>query len=287
MAPLKTIKKVQQLNGQVATLNKILSRSAYRCCPFFQLLRSADPKIHWTKECEAAFNSLKEQLVKLPKLRPPKLREPLTFYAASFDSMINAVLFSEEEGQVGNSQSTQCPIYYLPRALQGVEVRYSTIEKSAITIVVAACRFFMYFQAHGITFPISYPVLQVLRKLDMSGCSTKWAIELSEFDAKFTLAKTIKGQALTNFIAEMTLRPESDLKETWTMHIDGSATRIASRVGMVLTNQVGKRIEHRVHFTFPATNNIAEYEALLARIRITNTICIAKVRMYIDSQLVA
>lgn len=45
-----------------------------------------------------------------------------------------------------------------------------------------------------IIIPTKYPILQVLKKLDISEFLTKWAIELSEFDVRFTLAKAIKDK---------------------------------------------------------------------------------------------
>lgn len=77
----------------------------------------------------------------------------------------------------------------------------------------------------------------------------------------------------------LTARPKGDLEETWTIQVDGSTNRNASEAGMVLNNQMGYRMEHSIHFTFPATNNVAEYEALLEGVRVADTIDIIKVKM--------
>lgn len=42
-----------------------------------------------------------------------------------------------------------------------------------------------YFQTHPIKIPTKYPLLQTLRKPDISGRISKWALELSEFDITF------------------------------------------------------------------------------------------------------
>lgn len=62
----RIIKEVQRLNKQVVTLSRLLSMSASRCCPFFQLLKTLGLKAQWTPECEATFKSLKEKPTKLP-----------------------------------------------------------------------------------------------------------------------------------------------------------------------------------------------------------------------------
>lgn len=86
---------------------------------------------------------------------------------------------------------------------------------------------------------------------------------------------------------ELTPRAKSDLEETWTMHVNGSASRSASEEDVILINQEGQMIEHAAHFAFLATNNVAKYEALLTRIRIIDTISITKVRICTNSRLVA
>lgn len=61
-----------------------------------------------------------------------------------------------------------------------------------------------YFYAHTITIPTAYPLLQPIRKPDVSGRLTKWAMELSKFHIEIILAKAIKGQAVADFVAELT-----------------------------------------------------------------------------------
>ena len=50
----------------------------------------------------------------------------------------------------------------------------------------------------------SYPLRQVLQKLEASGHLLKWAVELGQFDIHFRPRTTIKGQALADFITEFT-----------------------------------------------------------------------------------
>jgi len=48
MAPPKNIKKVQILNGRVATLNKFVSRVTDKCLLFFKTLKTA---FEWINKC--------------------------------------------------------------------------------------------------------------------------------------------------------------------------------------------------------------------------------------------
>ena len=52
MEPPKNIKEVQSLTGQVAALNRFISKATDKCLPFFKTLRKA---FEWTDECQKAF----------------------------------------------------------------------------------------------------------------------------------------------------------------------------------------------------------------------------------------
>ncbi|CAL2239563.1 unnamed protein product [Prunus armeniaca] len=77
------------------------------------------------------------------------------------------------------------------------------------TIVVEATlrkarRLHPYFQAHEITVLTNQPLRQVLQKSETSGRLVKWAIELGEFDVQFKPRLAEKGQAVADFISELT-----------------------------------------------------------------------------------
>ena len=46
--PPKNIKEVQSLTGQVAALNRFVSKATDKCLPFFKVLKKA---FEWTDEC--------------------------------------------------------------------------------------------------------------------------------------------------------------------------------------------------------------------------------------------
>ncbi|KAL0434832.1 UNVERIFIED_CONTAM: Retrovirus-related Pol polyprotein from transposon.6 [Sesamum radiatum] len=50
----------------------------------------------------------------------------------------------------------------------------------------------------------------------------------------------------------------------WMLHVDGSSTLAASGAGVVLTNRERDELEYALYFDFKASNNKAEYEALIA-----------------------
>ncbi|GKG09106.1 reverse transcriptase domain-containing protein, partial [Tanacetum coccineum] len=54
--------------------------------------------------------------------------------------------------------------------------------------------------------------------------------------------------------------------------MDGSSCVDSSGAGLILTNPEGTEFTYALRFEFSATNNVAEYEALIAGLRIAEQI---------------
>ena len=54
----KNVKEVQSLTGQVAELNRFVSRAIAKCLTFFKVLRKS---FEWSKECQREFEERKVQ----------------------------------------------------------------------------------------------------------------------------------------------------------------------------------------------------------------------------------
>ena len=78
--------------------------------------------------------------------------------------------------------------------------------------------------------------------------------------------------------------PES---EYWVMHFDGSRMLQGSGAGVVLRNPLGDKLSYVLQIHFKATNNVAEYEALLHGLHIARDLGVQRVLCYGDSDLVA
>jgi hypothetical protein len=86
MQPPRTTKQLQQLTGRIAALNRFISRSTDKCLPFFKISRKA---FMWSKECEEAFDKLKEYLMNPPLLSRPSEGEILYLYLAVSPSAVS------------------------------------------------------------------------------------------------------------------------------------------------------------------------------------------------------
>ena len=102
LAPPKTAKEVQSLNGKIAALNKFVSKATDKCLPFFCTLKKS---FEWTAECQQAFEELKRYLSSSPLLSLTKPREEFSLYLAISPVVVSATLVRKEDG-------VQKPVYF-------------------------------------------------------------------------------------------------------------------------------------------------------------------------------
>ncbi|GJS54917.1 reverse transcriptase domain-containing protein [Tanacetum coccineum] len=184
---------------------------------------------------------------KLAGLNRPK--EELIMYLSASQGAVGVVLMTERD-------SIQTPVYLVSRALQGPELNYTPMEKLVLTLVFAAKRLRRYFQAHPI-------------------------------------ATSIKGQILADFLVEKPEEASADMsekeaqQEPWTLFTDGSSCIDGLDAGLILTSPEGAEFTYVLRFQFTASNNEAEYEALLAGLHIVAQMGLRNIRVSVDSNLVA
>ena len=120
----------------------------------------------------------------------------------------------------------------------------------------------------------------------------KWAIKLSEFDIRYKPKTAIKGQVLADFVMEFTsaelaqnAQAMNDLP-IWKLFVDGASNAQGSGAGLILTSPEGIDIEYALRFGFQASNNEAEYEAVIAGLNLAHSLEVDQLEVCSDSQLV-
>ncbi|KFK23479.1 hypothetical protein AALP_AAs38854U000100, partial [Arabis alpina] len=73
----------------------------------------------------------------------------------------------------------------------------------------------------------------------------------------------------------------------WELHVDGSSSKNGSGVGIRLASPTGEILEQSFRLGFRASNNEAEYEAIIAGMRLAQGLNIEHVHAFCDSQLVS
>jgi ribonuclease HI len=97
-------------------------------------------------------------------------------------------------------------------------------------------------------------------------------VELMGETISFAPRKAIKSQVLADFLAEWvdTQLPTAPIQpELWTMYFDGSLMKTGAGAGLLFISPLGKHVRYVLRLHFLASNNVAEYEALV------NGLCIA------------
>jgi ribonuclease HI len=148
-----------------------------------------------------------------------------------------------------------------------------------------------YFSAHPIVVVNEAPLSNILNNLEATGRVSLWGIELSPRDITYEKRKAINSQILPNFIVEwMELQNTGppDLSRTWTMNFDGSKRLEGAGAGVVLISPEGDKLKYILRMTFPnASNNEAEYEALIHGLKMAKACGATRLKIFGDSQLVA
>ncbi|XP_048623567.1 uncharacterized protein LOC106413279 [Brassica napus] len=274
-------REVQRLTGRIAALNRFISRSTDKCLPFYELLRG-NKRFVWDEKCEEAFNQLKHYLTTPPVLSKPEAGDTLSLYIAVTSSAVSSVLIREDRGE-------HKPIFYTSKRMTEPETGYPTLKKMALAVVTSARKLRPYFQSHTIEVLSNQPLRTVLQNTNQSGRLTKWAMELSEHDIVYKNRTAAKSQVLADFLIELTPELEQDLilpSVNWILHVDGSSTSKGSGAGVQLQSPTGELIRQSFSFGFAASNNEAEYESLIAGLRLAKAVKAKRISAYCDSQLV-
>ncbi|XP_013645662.1 uncharacterized protein LOC106350303 [Brassica napus] len=261
----RSVREVQSLTGKIATLNRFISRSTDRCLPFYKLLKG-NKKFEWNIECDSTLKELKAYISEPPVLSKPIIGETLFLYDATSEHAVSIVLIREESGE-------QKPIYYVSRSLVDAETTYPVMEKLALAVVTAAIKLRPYFQSHPIIIMMSL---------------AKWAIELSEYDIEYKPRTSSKAQVLADFVIELVPKEDSSSSNTekWRLHVDGASSKQGSGIGIQLESPTREMIEQSFRLGFSASNNEAEYESLIAGLRLARSVGAREISAFSDSQLV-
>jgi hypothetical protein len=253
--------------------------------------------------------------VSLPILVAPEPEEPLYLYIAAAAGAVSIVLVVERTTQGGQEPEGSGPatrawtvqrsVYYVSEVLHEAKARYLETHKLLYVMLVASRKLRHYFQAHRVVVVTSFPLKAILHNSNATGNIAKWAVELAKFQLDFQPRHIVKSQVLADFIEEWTPppgapggpNPDSDPTPTeprgpvftephWTLFFDESAHQQVGGAGVVLIDPNGDQVKYMVHLEFKATNNMAEYEALIFGLLAALSLGIRQLLVKRDSQLI-
>ena len=114
---------------------------------------------------------------------------------------------------------------------------------------------------------------------------------LGSFYIRYRPGSLVKGQVLADFVVEFSLRKGKEMicnieVIPWRVFVDGASSFSRVEAEIVVIIAEGIKLEHSFRLGFKASNNEAEYEALLAWLRVVSDLGGKEVKVYSDSQLV-
>ncbi|KAK2982151.1 hypothetical protein RJ640_028722 [Escallonia rubra] len=138
-------------------------------------------------------------------------------------------------------------------------------------------------QTDLIKYMLSRPVLK--------GKMGKWVLALIEYHLTYIPQKAVKGQALTDFLAN---HPSDNTENgiiyvsiaPWRMMFDGSKTSQGAGARIMLISPIGDTHQFAFQIEKDCSNNQAEYEALIIGLEILLDMRVTTVQISGDSQLV-
>jgi hypothetical protein len=208
---------------------------------------------------------LNKYLTTTPTLVASEPHENLQLYISATKNVVStAIIFEQRE--LDTNRTIQYPVYFVSKVLSNSKTWYFHIMKLAYALLITSHMLSHYFQSHRIEIHTSSTLGEILNNREATRKIAKWAIELSMYDVVYKPRTAIKAQALSNFVAEwietQTTPKEREL-EYWTINFDGSLQIQGTGARILVTPPKGESFKYVMQMHFPASNNVAEYEALL------------------------
>jgi ribonuclease HI len=90
---------------------------------------------------------------------------------------------------------------------------------------------------------------------------------------------------LADFLVEIMPATNPDLNTPWSLWVDGASNTKGVGAGIILKGPNGVVVERSLRFEFKAYNNQAEYEALIAGLKLALDLGVQRIVVKSDSQL--
>jgi ribonuclease HI len=287
MAKPSNKKDVMKLTGMMAGLGRFISKLGEKGLPFFKLLKK-DDKFVWDDEAQKAFEVLKESLTTPLIMTSPILKETLPLYISATTNAASTVLVAEQKEE-GQAYPVQRPVYYMREVLADAKTRYTQPQKLLYALQITSRKLRHYFQAHKIVVPSTFPLGEIIRNRNANGHIVKWSVELREFEIESCPRQAIKSQILADFVSKWTevqKPPPKERPEHWIMYFNGALNLEGAGAGVLLISPQGEQLKYVLKIHYKASNNGAEYEALIHGLRIAVSLGIKQLLAFGDSKVV-
>jgi hypothetical protein len=121
------------------------------------LLLKKDQRFEWTTDTQEYFNNIKKEITTTPVLISPYFQRDFIIYSFSTEIVVASILTQR------NTKGDELSISFMRKTLHDYELRYSKLEKQALSLVKAVAHFQTYIlNSHAIAYVPSSPVKMLL-----------------------------------------------------------------------------------------------------------------------------
>ncbi|XP_077242448.1 uncharacterized protein LOC143882960 [Tasmannia lanceolata] len=200
---------------------------------------------------------------------------------------------------VREAHNQQKLIYYVGKVLHDAEIRYQRVEKLAYALIMAARKLRSYFQVHTIKVLTDQPLRLVIKAQVLADFVAECTIHQQSIESEVVQTPFVEKVTTTGELTEAETEPvrtenipvpaeqnPSSNELLREVYVDGSSNKVGCGAGLTLTGPDNFVLDYALRFRFCASNNEAEYEALIAEMNLAVQTSAQRLKAYCDSQLV-
>ncbi len=168
------------------------------------------------------------------------------------------------------------------------ETRYFPVEKLCLCLYFSYTRLRHYLLSNECTVICKADVVKYMLSAPiLKGRVGKWIFSLTEFNLRYESPKAIKRQAIADFTVDHHDDSIGSIEVVpWTLFFDGSVCTHGCGIGLVIISPRGACFEFAYTIKPYATNNQAEYEAVLKGLQLLKEVEADAIEIIGDSLLV-
>ena len=138
MLPTTCVREVRSFIGMCTYYRRFIPNFSANAKLLIRLTKKF-AKFDWNKECQAAFEFLKDSLTRVPVLAYPDASKWYILYADASDDCIGACLYQEKDtqGEMKPNEPNEKLTHYLSHKLTALQTNWHTIEKETFAIFCA------------------------------------------------------------------------------------------------------------------------------------------------------
>ena len=184
MLPPENVRQVRSFICMCSFYRRFIANFSEIAIPIIKLTKKF-AKFEWTKECQIAFDFLKESLTTVPVLGYPDINKPYILYTDASDNCVGACLTQPCDESTQPGMTNEQPLYFLSHKLSHTQTKWPTIEKECYAIYYALQKLDHYL--HNANFVIKTdhkPLISLLKSPMQNKKIQLWALSIAGYNAK-------------------------------------------------------------------------------------------------------